>query len=281
MDSIRKFLARRLWLAFLFHQLLVFALAFGFLNLVRSVSGRTIHGGREPVGLIDGIGLILLSFGVVWFTIFFYRRIKGEDAKPLGIEISFRRTVEFLVGLAIGFVFVIAPYLIAVYSETLHVSDRITEHFGNFQIAQILAVAFFLLVVQSVTEETANRAFPMRLWQHRSILFRILVPSVFFALIHLADENLSFERVAILFIGGVVQSLAYLLTGNIWFTSGIHTGANAAMFSVSGLWHAGAVAALVGQPAYSNWLGVVSMLVFLGVLFVFKIRHCDSKKTIA
>lgn len=266
MDSIREFLRRRLWLVFLLHQLIIFALAFGFLNLVRKISGRTIHGGREPVGLIDGIGLILLSVGVIAFTIFFYRWIKGEKAKPLGIELSFRRLVEFLIGLAIGFGFVIAPYLIAVYNERLFVADRITTHFDNFQIVQIIAAAFFLLLVQSVMEETANRAFPIRLWENRSLVFRILVPSVFFALIHLADENLSFERIVILFTGGIIQSLAYLLTGNIWFTSGVHTGANAASFSVTGLWHAGAIVALAGQTAFPNWLAVVSMLVFMNVL---------------
>ena len=267
MSAIRDFFRRRFWLAFLLHQLLIFALAFGFLNLVRKISGRTIHGGREPVGLIDGIGLVLLSVGVVALTIFFYRRLKGADAKPLGIEISLRRSGEFLIGLLIGFVFVIAPYLIAVYGGSLFVADKITAHFGNLNIAQILIVAFFLLLLQSVTEETANRAFPIRLWENRSLAFRVLVPSVFFALIHLADEDLSFERIAVLFAGGVIQSIAYLLTGNIWFSAGIHTGANAASFAVTGLWHAGAVVALAGQTAYPNWLSVASMLVLMGVLF--------------
>lgn len=273
MDSIREFFRRRLWLAFLIHQLLIFAFAFGFLNLVRRISGRTIHGGREPVGLIDGIGLILLSVGVIVFTIFFYRRIKGEDAPPLGIEISFRRFTGLLIGLLIGFAFVIAPYLIGYLSGTMFVIDRISAHFGNFQITQILAIAFFLLLVQGVMEETANRAFPVRLWENRSLLFRIVVPSVFFALIHLADEDLSFERVAILFTGGIVQSLAYFLTGNIWFTSGVHTGANAATFALSGLWHAGAVVALAGQPAYPNWLAVASMLLVLSAIFIIQKKY--------
>ncbi|HEY0429928.1 MAG TPA: CPBP family intramembrane glutamic endopeptidase [Pyrinomonadaceae bacterium] len=268
MDSIREFLGRRVWIAFLFHQLLIFGLAFGFLNLVRAISGRTIHGGRDAVGFVDGIGLVLLSAGVIAFTIFFYRFVKDDaDAPPLGIEISVRRLVEFLIGLLIGSVFIIAPYLIGFLSGRMFVADRITMHFDNFQAFQILAVAFFLLLAQSLTEETANRAFPIRLWQHRSLAFRLLVPSVFFALLHLADENLSSERLAILFVGGIIQSLAYLLTGNVWFTSGIHTGANAAAFSLTGLWHAGAVVALVGDAAYPNWLAVASMLVFIGGLF--------------
>jgi membrane protease YdiL (CAAX protease family) len=267
MDAIREFLARRLWLAFFLHQLLIFALAFGFLNLVRSLSGRTIHGGREAIGLIDGIGLVLLSVGVIVFTIFFYRWLRGKDAPPLGIEISVRRFIELLTGLFIGSVFVISPYLIALWSGRMTAADSITAHFDNFQIFQMIAIAFFLLLVQSVMEETTNRAFPIRLWEHRSLVFRLLVPSIFFALIHLADEGFSFERIAVLITAGITLSLAYLLTGNIWFASGIHTGANVAAFSVTGLWHAGAVVALTGESAFPNWLAGVLMLVLMSVLF--------------
>lgn len=258
--------------------MLIFALAFGFLNLVRTISGRTIHGGRDPIGLIDGIGLILLSVGVIIFTTFFYRWIKGKNAPPLGIQISLRRFVELLLGLTIGFVFVIAPYLIALLNGTMFVADRITAHFDTFQIVQIITVAFLLLLLQGVMEETTNRAFPIRLWEHRPLFFRILIPSVFFALLHLADENFSFDRFAVLVIAGITLSLAYLLTGNVWFASGIHTGANAAAFSVTGLWHAGAVVALAGESAFPNWIAGVLMLVLMSVLYgFFNIR---SKKLI-
>lgn len=268
MNSIREFLARRLWLAFFLHQLLIFALAFGFLNLVRGLSGRTIHGGREAIGAIDGIGVVLLSAGVIVFTIFFYRWIKGEGAPTLRIGISLRRFGEFFAGLVIGSVFIISPYLIAFWSGKMTVFDRITAHFDNFQIFQIIAVAFFLLLLQGVMEETTNRAFPIRLWEHRPLFFRIIIPSVFFALIHLADEAPGFERIAVLVAAGITLSLAYLLTGNVWFAAGIHTGANAASFSVTGLWHAGAVVALAGESAFPNWLAGILMLVFMSVLFV-------------
>lgn len=267
MDSIKEFFRRRLWAAFLLLQALIFVIAFGFLNLVRKISGRTIHGGRDPIGLVDGIGLILLSFGVIAFTIFFYRWIKDEDAPALGIEISFRRFIELLIGLLIGLAFVILPYLIGYLNGTMFVADRITAHFDNFQIVQLVAIAFFLLLLSGVMEETTNRAFPIRLWEHRSLLFRILVPSVFFALLHLADEGFSYERMAILIVAGITLSLAYLLTGNIWFASGMHTGANFASFSVTGLWHAGAIVALTGESAFPNWIAGVLMLVLMSVLF--------------
>jgi membrane protease YdiL (CAAX protease family) len=55
------------------------------------------------------------------------------------------------------------------------------------------------------------------------------------------------------FVSGVVLSCAYLFTGNIWLATGLHTGINYARFSVSGLWHAGALVSLKGQLLVPLW----------------------------
>src|SRR5215213_4641459 len=191
MKAFLELLKRHVWAAFFLHQLIIFALAIGFLSAVRKLSGRNIHLGAEPIGLLAGIALIALSVAVIYFTNLFYRRLKGKDAPPLGIALSARRFLGLVVGLVVGFAFAIAPWINAILRGTATITDRIDAHFDGFSIARILIFAFILLLVQGVMEETANRAFPMRIWQHRPLLFRLAVPSVFFALIHLADENLS------------------------------------------------------------------------------------------
>src|SRR5262249_46905387 len=125
----------------------------------------------------------------------------------------------------------------------------------------------------AVMEETANRAFPMRLWQERSLAFRFVVPSIFFIAIHLVNEQFSFERVGVLFMAGLLHGVAYALTGNIWLGSGVHMGANFANYSISGLWHAGAIVTIVGRPIIPNWVAVMIMLAVFGATFVLLHRH--------
>ena len=262
-----RWFKQNLWAVFLFHQIFIFITAVSFLSVVRRITGRTIHLGRDPVGVIDGFALIILSAAVIVLTLILYRWIKGKDAPSLGIALSPRRLLELLIGLIIGFAFAILPWVNALLNETATIADRIGAHFDNYSIVRILAVAFFLLLIQGIVEEVANRAFPMRLWGHRSLAFRLIVPSIFFAAIHLADEQLSFERLFILLAAGIIQGFAYALTGNIWFTSGVHTGANYATFSISGLWHAGAIISIAGQPAFPNWLAVIVMLVLFSLTF--------------
>jgi membrane protease YdiL (CAAX protease family) len=135
-------------------------------------------------------------------------------------------------------------------------------------VARILTVAFFMLLLQAIMEETTSRAFPMRLWEHRSLAFRIIVPSIFFVAIHLVSEQFSLERIGVLFMAGILQSIAYALTGNIWLASGLHAGANFAGFSITGLWHAGAIVALIGQPTIPNWAAGMVMLAVFSAIFV-------------
>ncbi|HEV7643660.1 MAG TPA: CPBP family intramembrane glutamic endopeptidase [Pyrinomonadaceae bacterium] len=273
MISLAALFKKNLWTVFLFHQLIIFLTALGFLSVVRNITGRNIHLGQDPVGVIDGIGLVVLSVAVIVFTVFLYRWAKGNDAPPLGIALSLRRVIELIIGLLIGFGVVFLPWAIALWTGAAVIAEQAGNSFNAYSIAATVGAGFFLLLIQAVTEETANRAFPIRLWQHRSLLFRVLVPSIFFVTVHLVSEPLSFERAGILLMAGILQSFAYLITGNIWFSSGIHAGANYALFSISGLWHAGALVRLEGQPAFPNWAAVLIMLAGLSAIYFFAGRQ--------
>jgi len=268
MEALGKWFRRHLWAAFLAHQAGLFIVAIGFLWSVRRITGKSIHLGQDPIGLGDGAAASVLAIAVILLTNIYYRWVKGDDAPSLGIALTPRRSLELVIGLVIGWTFFLAPWASALWLGTASVHDRITSHFDSFSVARILAVSGFMLLLQAVMEETTSRAFPMRLWEHRSLAFRMVLPSLFFVAIHLVSEQFSLERAAVLFLAGIVQSFAYVLTGNIWFASGLHAGANIAGFSVTGLWHAGAVVALVGRPTIPQWAPGMIMMVLFGAIFL-------------
>ena len=278
MEALATWFRRHLWAAFLAHQAGLFIIAIVFLSSVRRITGRTIHLGKDPIGLGDGAAAVVLSVAVILLTRIFYRWIKGDKAPSLGIALTPRRFMELVIGLLVGVAFVIAPWASALWLGTASIHDRITTHFDNFSVARIMAVSFFLLLLQAIMEETTSRAFPMRLWEHRLLGFRMIVPSIFFVAIHLVSEQFSLERIGILFMAGILQSIAYALTGNIWFASGLHAGANIAGYSVTGLWHAGAIVALIGRPTIPNWAAGLIMLGVLSAVFVSQ-RMYQEKRT--
>lgn len=267
MHALITRLRQNTWAVFLLHQAVIFVSGFAFISVIRRLTGRDIHLGREPVGLWGGIALIILSVAVIAFTVWLYRWAKGPDAPPLGIGFSVRRSLEFLAGLVIGSLFALLPWLIALWNGSAGVTDRIGAHYDTLTAAGIFAGGFFLLSIQGVMEEVTNRAFPMRLWEHRPLLYRLVVPAVFFAALHLAGEGFGFERAVVLVVFAVALGLAYALTGNIWLATGLHVGGNVAVFSMTGLWHAGAVVSVSGEPAYPVWAGALGMLAVMGLVF--------------
>lgn len=281
MEALARWFRQHLWAAFLAYQAGLFIIAIGFLSSVRRITGRTIHLGKDPIGLGDGTAAVVLAIAIILLTRIFYRWIKGDSAPSLGIRLTPRRFLELVIGLLVGVAFVIAPWASALWLGTASIYDRITTHFDSFSVVRILAVAFFMLLLQAIMEETTSRAFPMRLWEHRSLAFRIIIPSIFFVAIHLVSEQFSLERSGVLFMAGILQSIAYALTGNIWLASGLHAGANFAGFSISGLWHAGAIVALVGQPTIPLWAaGMVMLAVFSAIFVLLRLYRAKLSKEI-
>jgi membrane protease YdiL (CAAX protease family) len=278
MKSLNGFLKAHTWVVFLGHQAFLFATAAGFLYAVRRLTGRAVHLGREPLGVWGEAALAALSLTVIALTCALYRWARGADAEPLGLAPSARRLFEMVLGAVVGFALAAWPWAFALASGGAFVSDDVMAHFAGLELLRVVGVGVVLLFLGAFTEEVANRAFPLRLWRHRALAFRVVVPSLFFAAVHLAGEPVAFGRFATLFAGGVIQSLAYLLTGDVWLASGLHFGANYAGFSASGLWHAGALAEVVGQTVAPNWVAVALMLATVAVLFALLKRKHDSTK---
>lgn len=259
--SPADFFKRHQWAVFLLHQALLFATALAFLSIVRRVTGRDVHLGREPIGALGGAALLLLSVAIVALTWTLYRWVRGRAAPPLGLALTRRRTLECAAGTVAGYVLGAWPWAFGLLTGASFVRERVGAHFGGAGVARVLAAALLLLFASAFTEEVANRAFPVRLFSRRSLVFRLLVPSLFFAVVHLAGEPFAAGRFAALVAGGVAQSIAYALTGNVWLPAGLHFGANFASFSASGLWHAGAIVEVVGRPLVPDWAPTLLILV--------------------
>jgi len=269
---------RNPWAVFLAHQALLFATAAGFLYSVRRLTGRDVHLGREPLGAAGAAALVVLSAAVIALTWALYGWVRAEESRPLGIKPSLRRVAEMLAGAVGGFALAAWPWLAALATGRAVVRDTVGAHFGGLDAARVVAVGVSLLFLSAFTEEVANRAFPMRLWQNRSLAFRVIVPSLFFAAVHFAGEPFGVERALTLLAAGVTQSLAYALTGDVWLAAGLHFGANYAGFSASGLWHAGAFAEVAGRPFVPNWLTVALMLIIIVAAFALLKRFYDSEQ---
>ncbi len=243
----------RPWLIFALQQGLILASAIAFLRTVRALTGHTIHGAAVTIGLVEALGVLAMYGLHVALTLWLYRRTKPLGAAPLGFGLTSRRAGELALGALVAFVLYGWPWVVALATGQARVVDDFTQH--PLQTPP-LQVGFWLvlLVINSAVEELTNRAFPMRLLVGRKLWLRCLLPSLVFALAHLADEPFRLGAFASRTLSGVTLSMAYAATGNIWLAAGVHTGINYATIWHVGSWHSGSLVRLEGAPVVGEEL---------------------------
>jgi membrane protease YdiL (CAAX protease family) len=272
--SALAFLRRHDWLAFLLQQGLVFALAIVLLQGARLLTGKSIHGGKDMMGPVEFVGMIVLFSAMIGASVWMYRKVAGPEAPALGLVPGVRGLGHYLVGLTLGLIAAGWPLFVSLASGQMQVTETLFSRFEATGILGMLALGTVTLTANSIVEEATSRAVPFQLFRHRALLFRILVPALLFAALHLADEPFRLSSFYSRTIAGIVFGLAYLLTRDIWFASGLHTGTNQAVLLASGKWHMGALFLASGERFGSAWASSASWtLLAMGLGWMLFRRH--------
>lgn len=267
-------LRRHRWATFLLQQAAVFGLSLGFFATVHALTGKTVQGGRQAMGPLAYAGVMALFAGLVLLTRWLYRRVEGAGAPGLGMAPSWRGAAHLAVGTLAGFLLGGWPKLLGLATGALQVKESILSQGGAAQVALLLAAGALSLTANSVMEEVCSRAFPLMLWRERGLAFRLLVPAVLFAALHLAAEPFRAEAFVYRTLAGLAFSALYLLTRNVWLAAGFHTGMNEAVVFTSPRWQMGGLVSAEGTTFGESWWGLTAWgLLFVGTLVLLVLRE--------
>jgi membrane protease YdiL (CAAX protease family) len=259
----------RPWALFAAHQVALFASGWAVLHAVRAWTGRSVHGGADPIGLSDGAVILSVYGAHLALTLWIDRR--GGGPGSLGLRPSRHRSFVFAAGLATSVALFSAPWIFALASGRSRIAGTLAAHWHEVSHVSV-AFGWIILFVNSFVEEATSRALPMRLFAARSLPFRVVVPSLVFAALHLADESFDAGRFASRSLAGITLSLAYAATGNVWLAAGIHTGMNYAAVAPSGLWHFGGLISLSAGDGVPGWSVNLAVAALATALFVWRGR---------
>ena len=265
-------LRRQKWLVFLLQQAGVFLLSLGFLMTVKLLTGKDIRGGKDAMGATESLGMVALFTAIIALSIGFYYSSEGKDAPRLGLKPTPRGMLHLVVGALMAFLLSAWTTLFGFATGAMRVTDTIGAHFSTAGVLLMLSLGLFSLTYNSVMEEVSSRAVPLMLFRRHSIFFRIFVPALFFAALHLAAEPFRLSSFYNHVLAGALFAVAYLLTRNIWLASGLHTGMNLGVLYDSGRWQMGALIKAEGTPVGPEWLVMVmwTVLVLLGVWWLYR-----------
>lgn len=219
-----------IWTCILAYILILAGQALGLVGV--SVTGLQNSDLGETAGLY-------LMFTGIWVTFFINAMLKSNRPlfKAYGTGLSGNRIPQLLIGLLIGFAMNGTAIILALLHGDIHV------YFDKIEIIPlvILLVAVF---IQSSAEEFACRGFVyyrvLRTYKDKFIL-AIAVNSVFFAVLHLANEGVTPLAVVDLIISGVLFSVMVYYFDSLWMAMGCHTGWNFMQSILVGLPNSGNV----------------------------------------
>lgn len=158
-------------------------------------------------------GLELFYYFVVFAAIAVSIIVFNERAMWRNFVLTFS-TKEFLFGCLLALI-ILTPVIICLAAfQTITIQPQPNNNF-LFQLVSFTLVALI--------EELLNRGFILETLKNKySPLFAIIASSLIFALLHIFNDHLSIIGMINLTLSGVIFSLLYLRSGNLWAAIGMH-----------------------------------------------------------
>ncbi len=141
--------------------------------------------------------------------------------KTLGLSFTKNWLKDLILGLILGALSVLFAALIGIIFGGLTIQTNQTHDIS--QILSTLGISLAIFTVGAVSEETLFRGVILQtFFRAKLVWFAIVLTSVFFALVHLDNTNVSYISTANTFLAGIWFGVAYLKTRNLWFPIGLH-----------------------------------------------------------
>ena len=188
----------------------------------------------NALDMLDPSHLFSLSMAMTIFsTIIFVLYCRHVEKRSLRMIGFLRRGAlkQYGLGLAVGFAMFAAIFMLNVITGSVIFEINIRNVNWTFFILSFLA-----FVIQGNSEEVLLRGFLMNsLASKKGVIFGVIVNSAVFAVIHLFNPGISVLAVVNLALFGLLMSLIYYKTDNIWVISGLHTIWNFAQGNIFGV----------------------------------------------
>ncbi|WP_414044972.1 CPBP family intramembrane glutamic endopeptidase [Macrococcus equi] len=169
---------------------------------------------KEPLNtLFSLLTFPFLLFSFILTNKFLYR----HPIQALGF-FKERLIPRYLLGMTFGIAIILIIYIINLMTGAMH--STVNHHIQMFTLVWVIA----LFMIQGLTEEVVARGFLMNKVSHQiGIPAGIIINSAFFSLLHFLNPNTNLLSFINLFLAGVVFSLLFYWSDNIWLTGAAHS----------------------------------------------------------
>lgn len=223
---------KRIWVNILFFFLTYFCVEIIIQGIYIIIADIPIEG---DLTLTESEFLITTVLSAIIASVVVYIFVKLNDvSKPLRVGLTTQHKLrDFSLGTALG-----AIVMAFGFGSLLALGEIQIKNISFDAVDLACSTIGFLAVAYG--EELVFRGYLMRKLQLKYSAFTaLIVSSIIFTIMHLANDNLSLMGVFDLFVAGIMLGAIFLYTKNLWMVIGLHFSWNFVQshlgFNVSGL----------------------------------------------
>lgn len=200
---------------------ILFIFLYLFTGLIASIITGTIYNNYNLINTPRGTQISLFSdiLPIITILLFSHYVLKLDRSK---LWMKRTDTVKNIVtGYGVGTVLFVSYMIIAVLTKNLTYAGL-----GDLPILDIL-IYIPAFGIQSFGEELLTRGLMQRVIKDKwGVWPSIIVPSLVFVVLHLANHGINFFAIVNLFIVGVLFALMVYATGSLWYAGAAHAAWN-------------------------------------------------------
>lgn len=199
-------------------------------SILMGIIFRSIIKGVEYTELLSTLINLFSFLGISLTYMAYVKLVEKRSLETMGFT-SKNRLSEYLKGLVLGFLLFFLAWLIS-----LILGGNIFKGIKQNISIRALSLLFLGFMIQGMTEEVVCRGFLMvNISRRYGLRIGIIVNSLFFSALHLANPGINFISLLNIFLVGLVFSLYMVWRENIWGVGAMHTMWNFAQGNIFGV----------------------------------------------
>lgn len=189
---------------------------------------------KDGATLISELSILFINIPVILSMLAYSKIVEKRNTSSYGFTKK-NLFKNYFFGLLIGFIFLLGIFVLNLITGSVTVSLNISETNWIF-----IIVGFFGFIFQGLMEEVVSRGFIMNSVASKyGAISGIIVNSLFFGIFHLLNKGVTIFAVVNILLAGIVFSILYYATENIFLVSGLHTIWNFMLGPVFGIEYSG------------------------------------------